>query len=180
MTEELKKRQSGTEAKMGMNGTSNMQKNRISENLLLELDNASCAKLALRLKQIRKGFAPISVNQNSEENQESIILDQCVSHAEMNLHSPNMTESSFVRDHVVQSIDVTDAGKKTVYNLEIENVPEYIANGVLVHNCIDAARYSLSLGLHERRPQKLEAYFSDSLHTPRTVTNNHAVTSPPP
>ena len=31
-----------------------------------------------------------------------------------------------------------------VYNLTVEQVPEYIANGVVVHNCYDALRYGLS------------------------------------
>lgn len=32
--------------------------------------------------------------------------------------------------------------KRTVYNLEVEHNHEYIANGILVANCIDAARYA--------------------------------------
>lgn len=34
-------------------------------------------------------------------------------------------------------------GKKQVYNLSVENHPEYFANGILVHNCYDATRYAL-------------------------------------
>jgi hypothetical protein len=33
-------------------------------------------------------------------------------------------------------------GKKPVYNLEVDSIHEYFANGILVFNCIDAARYS--------------------------------------
>lgn len=32
--------------------------------------------------------------------------------------------------------------KQTVYNLTVDEAPEYFASGVLVHNCIDAGRYS--------------------------------------
>ena len=38
-------------------------------------------------------------------------------------------------------LSVLDTGRRSdVYNLTIEDVPEYFANGVLVHNC-DAMRY---------------------------------------
>lgn len=30
-----------------------------------------------------------------------------------------------------------------VYNLTVLEQPEYYANGVLVHNCLDASRYAL-------------------------------------
>ena len=32
-------------------------------------------------------------------------------------------------------------GKRPVYNLTVEGCPEYFANGILVHNCMDALRY---------------------------------------
>jgi hypothetical protein len=35
-----------------------------------------------------------------------------------------------------------DAGRADVYNLTVEDEPEFFANGVLVHNC-DAGRYLL-------------------------------------
>ena len=41
----------------------------------------------------------------------------------------------------VSVLSVLDTGRRSdVYNLTIEDVPEYFANGVLVHNC-DAMRY---------------------------------------
>jgi hypothetical protein len=33
--------------------------------------------------------------------------------------------------------------KERVYNVEVEGVPEYFANGILVHNCADAFRYGV-------------------------------------
>lgn len=33
--------------------------------------------------------------------------------------------------------------KRLVYDITIEDCHEYIANGVLVHNCMDAMRYAL-------------------------------------
>lgn len=37
-----------------------------------------------------------------------------------------------------------DAGEAQVYNLSVDRHPEYFANGVLVHNCVDASRYRLT------------------------------------
>ncbi len=37
---------------------------------------------------------------------------------------------------------ITNAGVEPVYNLTVEGVPEYFANGLLVHNC-DALRYAV-------------------------------------
>lgn len=41
----------------------------------------------------------------------------------------------------IQSIFAADAGTAQVYDLEVEGQHEYFANGLLVHNCIDAIRY---------------------------------------
>ena len=35
-------------------------------------------------------------------------------------------------------------GIKTVYNISVDGEPEYFANGVLVHNCVDSFRYLIS------------------------------------
>jgi hypothetical protein len=33
--------------------------------------------------------------------------------------------------------------REPVYNLEVEDTHEFFANGVLVHNCLDALRYAI-------------------------------------
>jgi phage terminase large subunit len=44
--------------------------------------------------------------------------------------------------HVPESAQVNYKAK-IVYNLTVDNSPEYFANGILVHNCMDALRYVL-------------------------------------
>jgi hypothetical protein len=44
---------------------------------------------------------------------------------------------------VLQSIDGGSGGTELVYDLCVAGCHEYFANGVLVHNCVDAARYAL-------------------------------------
>ncbi len=41
----------------------------------------------------------------------------------------------------IKSIFAEDAGREQVYDLEVSGQHEYFANGLLVHNCIDAIRY---------------------------------------
>lgn len=49
----------------------------------------------------------------------------------------------------------------TVYNITVLDCPEYFANGILVHNCADAARYIMSTGPYwrqrPRNPARLKA-----------------------
>jgi hypothetical protein len=41
-------------------------------------------------------------------------------------------------------VAVRDAGTARVYNLTVAGAPEFYANGVLVHNCMDAERYAIA------------------------------------
>lgn len=42
-------------------------------------------------------------------------------------------------------IGIKKVGKDDVYNLEVIKTHNFIANGIVVHNSIDATRYSLDL-----------------------------------
>ena len=39
---------------------------------------------------------------------------------------------------------IKKVGKADVYNMEVEKYHNFIANGIVVHNCIDATRYLLA------------------------------------
>ena len=41
----------------------------------------------------------------------------------------------------IKAIFAEDAGEAQVFDLEVAQQHEYYANGLLVHNCIDAIRY---------------------------------------
>lgn len=53
------------------------------------------------------------------------------------------------------------AGIAPVYNLTVAEMPEYFANGALVHNCLDALRYALHSEL--AGIAKTEAYLAQML-----------------
>lgn len=53
-----------------------------------------------------------------------------------------------IRTHdFAKIIGSEEVGNSRVYDLEIENEHCFYANGVLVHNCIDAARYGAMMKL---------------------------------
>lgn len=77
--------------------------------------------------------------------------------AQVSSHAPATIAASVVSTWA-------DAGRQTVYNLQVDGEPEYFANGVLVHNCwfdelakyryaqacFDQAMFGLRLGKHPR------------------------------
>lgn len=52
-------------------------------------------------------------------------------------------QSIAIKTVKLRRLDVEKRSKKTVYDLTIKDSHEYFANGVLVHNCMDAIRYAV-------------------------------------
>lgn len=44
---------------------------------------------------------------------------------------------------VLQDIEICSEEEREVFDLQVNDVHEYFANGILVHNCLDALRYAL-------------------------------------
>ncbi|WP_368326252.1 hypothetical protein [Phocaeicola vulgatus] len=68
----------------------------------------------------------------------------------MNLLQTNTARPNFVvgdvADNILQAselkeIEIVKEDICNVYDIEVEDMHEFFANGVLVHNCIDAVRY---------------------------------------
>lgn len=59
----------------------------------------------------------------------------------LNKHTNKNDKEKIILNAVPAKVSSKDAGKQIVYNLTVANSPEYLANGVLVHNCLDALRY---------------------------------------
>lgn len=75
---------------------------------------------------------------------------ECVSIAERNSQQTNIVSHDSVLSFAVQDIIVISESNKQVYDIEVEDVHEFFANGILVHNCLDALRYvcSKKLNIH--------------------------------
>ena len=44
---------------------------------------------------------------------------------------------------VLQDIEIRSEEKREVFDLQVNDIHEYFANGILVHNCLDALRYAV-------------------------------------
>ena len=66
-------------------------------------------------------------------------MKENVSSVETNLQSTNIIKGKRVITANIKSIK--KVGKADVYNMEVEKYHNFIANGIVVHNCIDATRY---------------------------------------
>lgn len=85
--------------------------------------------------------AQMPASQNGDEKQESTTLQLSANIADCHLSEINMQNQDFALYHVA----VRHIGKLginlPVYDLTILDQPEFFANGILVHNCMDGCRY---------------------------------------
>ena len=56
----------------------------------------------------------------------------------------NLFQTSTKKELTVQKVVVQEIGEREVFDIMVKDKHEYTANGLLVHNCIDALRYSLA------------------------------------
>jgi len=75
-----------------------------------------------------------------EENVELTTKHENVSYVNQNFKRINIVPQKHVHPHVVENIVRINEDYQDVYNLTINNHQEYYANGILVHNCVDALR----------------------------------------
>lgn len=84
------------------------------------------------------------------------MLKYVASYARKSLLKISTQNKCFVRAIALENLNRIE----NVYDLEVEEDHEYFANGILVHNCIDAFRYILNLAgysnLDEARPLTFE------------------------
>ena len=66
----------------------------------------------------------------------------------------NIQNRDFVRTAVLQKIDAKKLKNDFVWDLTVEDEPEFFANGILVHNCIDGIRYVFMAKNQMRVPTK--------------------------
>lgn len=94
-----------------------------------------------------KGSALKNVTIDGNIHRQSLMSNLYANVVERHLRETNMPSQNVVPKNVrINCCGLTDVRTKgesycEVYDLTIEDEHEYFANGVLVHNCIDAARY---------------------------------------
>jgi phage terminase large subunit len=138
------KQLSGIGRKKAENGILNTQEKFLIKVLTLML-NASFVDWYLKrnnLKPTILNSALIIVNQNIGDNLEKIILLSDALNVEKNFILIN-TEKGFIVQSPVVIKHIGKTKKTMTYNLTVIGTPEYYANDILVHNCMDASRYAL-------------------------------------
>jgi hypothetical protein len=132
----------GTEVKKELNGIeSTGEKSQLTynqENLHACIAEKSSGKSQLEVSN----SALTSVSQHGEEGKDLTTKQESVKYAGKNLLLANTQKQEHVVPHVVASVVVTQKRQSEVYNLMIDEVHEYIADNLLVSNCMDAIRYS--------------------------------------
>ena len=138
-----RKRKHGTLLRKDTNGTRRTLKSTTGEFLTCRRKSAPNVEKPLNPRHIAKGSAQTPVNQRGGEIKVLMMSKGLAFNAERFLPVTSTENSGFV---VKAVLGVTKLCKKEkrVYDLTIEGQPEFFANGILVHNCIDGLRYSLS------------------------------------
>lgn len=142
LTKSGKKQKSGTLQRKDTNGTRRTLKNTTGEFLTYQRKSAPNVEKPLSLKHITTSSAQMPVDQRGEEIKDLMMSKGFAFNAERFLPVTSTENSVFVLK-AVQGVTPLRKKEKRVYDLTIEDQPEFFANGILVHNCIDGLRYAL-------------------------------------
>lgn len=126
---------------------------------IMEQKNVKSVIQLLQLKQRQTDSVQIIVNQNIEELQDMMMSLKNVCNVPKNSQQISTVVQPRAVEVVVQNITKISTRKSEVYDLTVEKDHEYYANGVLVHNCIDAGRYALVTKYHPTNINPWEEYY---------------------
>lgn len=85
--------------------------------------------------------AQTTASQNGEETTTLMTRQECASSVEKNSVPTDIAKQCVVESPVLHSIVINEERNEDVYDLLVDGQHEYFANGILVHNCLDALRY---------------------------------------
>jgi phage terminase large subunit len=136
------KQKSGTLRRKATNGTRLTLKPTTGGFLTCRKKSAPNVEKHLSLKHIAESSAQTLVNRRGGEIKDLITSKGFALNAERFLPATSTANSVFVLK-AVRGVTKVCKKEKRVYDLTIEGQPEFFANGILVHNCIDGIRYSL-------------------------------------
>ena len=140
LMEEKEKQKNGTQVQLEYSGIKNTMINARINYIVKYYQSVMFAIRNFMQHSIRDSV-PIIANQNSEEIINLILNQEYVHGVEKNLSVENIQSKEIVQSHVLLRKECITASEQEVYDLMVDNEHEYFANGVLVHNCLDAARY---------------------------------------
>lgn len=143
-------RTSGMELMKARNGIVNTLKN--SEKICSPKYILACGveKNLGHIHSETTSFVQTSAKQHIDTIQALTMKHENANGAERNLSQTNIAAQSSVAEVAaenmlqvseIKKIEIVGEEVANVYDLEVENMHEFFANGVLVHNCIDGIRY---------------------------------------
>ena len=86
---------------------------------------------------------PTIASQSGEETTTLMMKPGFALSVERNSVPTDIPVQYVVEGHVLQSIVINEERNEEVFDLLVDGQHEYFANGILVHNCLDALRYAL-------------------------------------
>ena len=131
----------GIAQKMGENGTQNTGKRYLKISSLSSSCASNVENISLKNQMDITSFAQTIANQNGEEIDISTTKQGYANNVGVNLSQANTAVDVFAEKCAVLNIIIRKKGIEHVYDIEVEDMHEYFANGILAHNCIDAIRY---------------------------------------
>lgn len=135
--------QNGMVQKRAGRGIENIMKNRWG---LEKKQSLNASNVKTNLKPLQGNLidsVQTNASQNGEETQDLTMNRGFASNVEKHSFVINTQKENFAVENVVEEISLVSVGKDNVYDIEVDDMHEYFANGILVHNCIDASRYSV-------------------------------------
>ena len=127
----------GTRVKKGLNKILNGQKNFKKKELKKHLNGINQKKEGNGiLNTVKKLGLTVSIK------------NYIVKYVERNLkQDTEELQNTAIKTARLKHLEVGEEWNAQVYDIMVEDCHEYFANGILVHNCIDAARYSITYQL---------------------------------
>ena len=86
---------------------------------------------------------PTIASQSGGETTTKMMKQESVLYAERNSGRTDSRTQNAAIAVVLQDIEICSEEEREVFDLQVNDVHEYFANGILVHNCLDALRYGL-------------------------------------
>lgn len=140
----------GMDQKKARNGIANTLKNNLQTQSQRSSSVNGVERRFLQCRMELTDSVQISARQHTDTTRELTTKHENANGAVENLLQTNTVEhgivakvaaESILQASEIKKIEVISENIASVYDLEVEDMHEFFANGILVHNCIDAARY---------------------------------------
>ena len=132
--------QSGTGVMRVENGTGNMHPERKRERLnapALYAERNSYPHIRMQ------DSVPTIASQSGGEITTKMMKQEYALYAERSSGQTDSRTQNAAVAVVLQDIEIRGEEKREVFDLQVNDIHEYFANGILVHNCLDALRYAV-------------------------------------